>query len=245
DSLKEMYGQANNYSRIFELQQEITQSRQGSNQLFTEHLEKLKKRWDEIRQYCPVTHSVTDFVQREEQDRIFQFLASIKPEYEYIKRQILMNTTLPSFVAICATIQREETRSRVMEINHSTCSSENSTHAVTHNERIGNITQSRPGRGKSRGRGTRPHSDHCSRDGHTKDKCYILHPHLIPVRGKPQETKVANRVQQESPDIKLSLEKLSNQFQQLLQHYSSSAGPNNNTTKTGNLASTSGNVHAL
>jgi gag-polypeptide of LTR copia-type len=38
DSLKEMYGQVNNASRIFELQQRLANTKQNSDQSFIEHL---------------------------------------------------------------------------------------------------------------------------------------------------------------------------------------------------------------
>jgi gag-polypeptide of LTR copia-type len=43
DSLKEMYGQVNNASRIFELQQKLTNNKQSSDHPFIVHLSKLKK----------------------------------------------------------------------------------------------------------------------------------------------------------------------------------------------------------
>ena len=49
DSLSQMYGQANNASRIFELQQSITNSKQGDNQSFTEYFGVMKRQWEELR----------------------------------------------------------------------------------------------------------------------------------------------------------------------------------------------------
>jgi hypothetical protein len=43
DTLSEMYGHTNNASRIFELQQSLVNSKQDSNQTFTEYLGKLQK----------------------------------------------------------------------------------------------------------------------------------------------------------------------------------------------------------
>ncbi|XP_042509122.1 uncharacterized protein LOC122084752 [Macadamia integrifolia] len=120
ESLKEMYGHGDNASRIFELQQELTCSKQGPSQSFTEHLGNLKKKWDELHQYRPTTQSVTDYVKREEQDKIFQLLASIKPEYEDLKRQVLMSSTLPTFATVCSIIQREKTRRQSHEHRNDT-----------------------------------------------------------------------------------------------------------------------------
>ncbi|GAV76770.1 UBN2_3 domain-containing protein [Cephalotus follicularis] len=114
DSIKEHYGNQNNISRVFELQQEVCQTKQLPTQSFNEHLGLIKKRWDELKQYHPKAATVDEYVIREEQDKLFMLLASVRPEYEDAKRQILMTTPLPSFATVCNIIQREETRRRVM-----------------------------------------------------------------------------------------------------------------------------------
>ncbi|GAV89243.1 LOW QUALITY PROTEIN: UBN2_3 domain-containing protein, partial [Cephalotus follicularis] len=111
DSIKEHYGN-NNISRVFELQQEVT--KQLHTQYFNEHLGLIKKMWDELKQYRPEAATVDEYVIREEQDKLVMLLASVRPEYEDVKRQILMITPLPSFATVCNTIQLEETRRRVM-----------------------------------------------------------------------------------------------------------------------------------
>ena len=116
ESLDEMYGQANNSSRIFELQQGLAYSKQGANQSFTEHLGHMKKQWDELRQYRPATQNIADYIKREEQDKIFQLLASLKPKFEDTRKQILSSPVLPSFNSVCSTVQNEETRKRVMNL---------------------------------------------------------------------------------------------------------------------------------
>ncbi|GAV82301.1 UBN2_3 domain-containing protein, partial [Cephalotus follicularis] len=52
-ALKEMYGHADNSSRIFEIQQELVNIVQAPNQSFTEHYGNMKRKWDELRQYRP------------------------------------------------------------------------------------------------------------------------------------------------------------------------------------------------
>jgi len=58
DALKEMYGQVNNASRIFELQQKLATTKQSPNQSFIDHLSKLKKQLEELKQYRPSASTV-------------------------------------------------------------------------------------------------------------------------------------------------------------------------------------------
>jgi gag-polypeptide of LTR copia-type len=117
DSLNEMYGLANNSSRIFEIQQEMFSLKQSSEQPFIEHFGKIKKYWEELRQYRPAATSVGEYMKREEQDRIFYLLASLSSNFEETRREILMRPELPSLNTICSIIQSEETRKRVMGRN--------------------------------------------------------------------------------------------------------------------------------
>jgi gag-polypeptide of LTR copia-type len=116
DSLYKMYGFANNSSRIFEIQ-ELFSLKQSSDQSFIEHLGKVKKYWEKLRQYRPTAATVSEYVKREEQDRIFHLLASLSSDYEETRREILMCPESPSLNIICSIIQSEETRKRVMGRN--------------------------------------------------------------------------------------------------------------------------------
>jgi len=71
ESLNKMYGQAHNASRVFELQQEIANSKGEPSQSFTNHLGNMKRRWDELCLYRPATQNVANYIRREEQDRVF------------------------------------------------------------------------------------------------------------------------------------------------------------------------------
>lgn len=239
DSIYEMYGQAKNASRIFELQQGLACSKQGATQSFTEHLGKMKKQWDELRQYRPATQNVMDYVNREEQDKIFQLLASIRPEFEDTKRQILMGSQLPTFNEVCAIIQSEETRRRVMSSNLIASGElgEQSAHSAINMKQGNSIARFTKGKFK---KPARFHCDHCNRDGHSKERCWVLYPHLRLSNDRGPEAKMA--IQDNPNDFQSKLEALSQQVQQLLHIHD--IGTNIAGTETGNLAMTSGNVHA-
>jgi gag-polypeptide of LTR copia-type len=114
DSLYEMYGQINNSSRVFELQQSILQLKQ-EDLTATEYLGEMKKLWDELQQYLPKAATVEEYEEREAEDKIFRVLANLSPDYEDIRREILMRDKMPSYTAICAIIQRAEAQGRVMK----------------------------------------------------------------------------------------------------------------------------------
>ncbi|XP_048430240.1 uncharacterized protein LOC125472615 [Pyrus x bretschneideri] len=77
-----------------------------------------------------------------------------------------MNSELPSFTSICATIQREEVRRKVMNNGIKT-----------------NVTEARAYlTNEKRYKGKNPHLKclHCDNIRHVRDKCWILHPELKP-----------------------------------------------------------------
>ncbi|VVA22856.1 PREDICTED: UBN2_3 domain-containing [Prunus dulcis] len=81
---------------------------------FAVHLGNLKRMWNELAIYRPTTIDLKILQQRAEEDKLFELLANLKPEYEQLRSQILMCPTIPSLNNVCITIQREETRKKVM-----------------------------------------------------------------------------------------------------------------------------------
>jgi hypothetical protein len=64
--------------------------------------------------YIPQTTNLEELQKREEEDKTFQFLASLDSSYEVLRSQILLSEDLPSFDKIANMIQREESRRVVM-----------------------------------------------------------------------------------------------------------------------------------
>ncbi|KAM0955918.1 hypothetical protein ACFX2A_024753 [Malus domestica] len=113
NSVRDMYGDLNNAARIFPLKKDLTELQQG-NLSFVQHLGNLKARWNELDLYRPYTTDTTILLKRTEEDKVFQLLASIGPEYEDLKSHLLMTSELPTFQMVCNVIQREEVRKNVM-----------------------------------------------------------------------------------------------------------------------------------
>ncbi|GJW92346.1 retrovirus-related pol polyprotein from transposon RE2 [Tanacetum coccineum] len=136
EAVRDMYGNQNNSARIFQIQLDIANLRQDGNS-FVNLLGKLKGLWNELEVYRP--HSVDPKIlrKRHEDDQ-----------------------------SVCATIQREEIRRKVM-INDATTPEARVYYANASLDK-------KPYKGK--------HSDlkcgHCNVPGHSMDRCWILHPEL-------------------------------------------------------------------
>ncbi|KAM2573952.1 hypothetical protein TB2_005960 [Malus domestica] len=164
-TVKEMYGNQNNAARIFQLKKDISNIQQEGKS-FVQHLGSLRSMWNELDVYRPHTTDSSVLLKRIEEDKNFQLLSSLSSEYEDLRSHILMNLELPSFTSVCATIQREEVRRKVMNNGIKT-----------------NMTEARAYlTNEKRYKGKNPHLKclYCDNIGHVRDKCWILHPELKP-----------------------------------------------------------------
>ncbi|KAM1655781.1 hypothetical protein ACFXTH_007764 [Malus domestica] len=69
-ALKDMYGNQNNYSRVFQLKKDIA-SVQQEGKTFVQHLGSLKTMWNEMDVYLPHTTDLTILLKRAKEDRIY------------------------------------------------------------------------------------------------------------------------------------------------------------------------------
>nr|GEY89938.1 putative transcription factor interactor and regulator CCHC(Zn) family [Tanacetum cinerariifolium] len=118
EAVRDMYGNQNNSARIFQIQLDIDNLLQDGNS-FLNLLGKLKGLWNELEVYRPHSVDPKFLRKRHEDDQVFQLLASLGPDFEELKRHILLNAKLPTLKSVCATIQREKVRRKVM-INDAT-----------------------------------------------------------------------------------------------------------------------------
>ncbi|GKF14941.1 retrovirus-related pol polyprotein from transposon RE2, partial [Tanacetum coccineum] len=118
EAVRDMYGNQNNSACIFQIQLDIANLRQDGN-LFVNLLGKLKGLWNELEIYRPHSVHPTILCKRHEDDQVFQLLASLGPDFEELKQHILLNAKLLTLKSVCATIQCEEIRRKVM-INDAT-----------------------------------------------------------------------------------------------------------------------------
>jgi gag-polypeptide of LTR copia-type len=215
DALHEMYDNVNNSSRIFEIQQEMGSLKQGSDQPFIEHFSKIKKCWEELRQYRPIATTVADYLKREEQERIFQLQASLSSDFEETQREILMRPELHSLITVCSIIQSEETRRRVMG-KGSKVNSHNSENYAHYSNSVNTGDGNRQLKGKKGKKGGKYHRDHCKNSGHSRDRCWVLFSHLKPTKFKAGEALLA--AQTESDQMQLKLDHLTKQVETLIRN---------------------------
>jgi Reverse transcriptase (RNA-dependent DNA polymerase)/Integrase core domain/gag-polypeptide of LTR copia-type/GAG-pre-integrase domain len=241
EKLEEMYGRSNHAARVFELQQNLAKCKKGSTQSVTEHLGNMTKQWEELRLYRPVSSQIDDYKQREEQDRIFLYLASLGPEFEEARRSILLRPELPSFGRVCSIIQSEEDRIRVMSSENKVASD------LTENSALNTVSNNRDrgdsGKGKEK---TKFYCNHCRREGHSKERCWVLHPHLRPARSKPREANLCEANSSTTADqsttgsnasMEAKFNELARQVQMLIQAQKSASGP-----EVVNAVRTNGNI---
>ena len=92
-------------------------AKQGSKTI-TEYTNQLKTLWQEPHHYrvintkCPEDSTVLkDFI---EQDRVYDFLVGLNPEFDQVRIQILGKQEVPCFNEVVALIRGEENRRSVM-----------------------------------------------------------------------------------------------------------------------------------
>lgn len=77
----------------------------------------MKNMWNERDIYCPHTIEASVQLKIVEENKIFQLLSSLGSDYKDLRSHIILNSELPSFISVCAIIQREEVRRKVMNID--------------------------------------------------------------------------------------------------------------------------------
>ena len=103
NAIHDMYGNQNNIAQIFQIHHEIANLHQD-NRAFVQLLGNLKSLWNELEMFWPHTCDVAVLRKRTDEDKIFQILVSLSPDFEDLWIHILMNSKLPSLKFVCATI---------------------------------------------------------------------------------------------------------------------------------------------
>jgi gag-polypeptide of LTR copia-type len=162
------FGNKKNYSQIYQ-----TQKRDCTN--FTKKWEisdligLVKAKYEELKTYRPYTADLNIIREREETDRVYTFLAALDPSYEAIRAQILLSSEKLSFDEVASRVRQEATRWVAMAATDSNPKPEAQAFSAQrlYDRRL-------------RGKGETVKCIHCKRDGHTSDRCWVLHPHLKP-----------------------------------------------------------------
>lgn len=165
DTLKNVYGNVSNLSRVFEVKKAINNLSQEDLD-FTKHFGKFRSLWAELEMLRPFSVDPSTLKERGEQDRVFGLLLTLNPAYNDLIKHILRAEKLPSLDEVCSQIQREQGSVGLFSGKGEMVMA----HKVTFKSEDRKILV----------------CDHCKKRGHIKDKCWILHPHLKPAKFKVQ-----------------------------------------------------------
>jgi GAG-pre-integrase domain len=177
EAIKKRFGKQNNFTHIFQIKQDIVQIKQNQRPI-TLFFGEMKKKWDELDIHQPEVIEAEKIRERKEQDRTFQFLANLDPSFEQVRQQILLKTSLPPLEEIVSLLEQEESRRSAM--NSDTQSSDKpENQAFLSSNQNHNRKPNNP-RGEMRGARNMARCDHCKKEGHDRDQCWFLNPHLRP-----------------------------------------------------------------
>ncbi|KAJ1688371.1 hypothetical protein LUZ63_019761 [Rhynchospora breviuscula] len=165
EAITKHYGKKRNHSHIFHLKQKIEKISQNQRPII-DYITDLKRGWEELKLYQLPT-SDPNMLKEREHAQVYQFLGGLDDSYDAIRAQILLSAELPHLEDVMATIEGEETRRLLMaggSVNQD---------RVEAQAMVAKNPNPRSGKGDS-------WCDNCKKEGHPRDKCWFLHPHLRP-----------------------------------------------------------------
>ncbi|KAL1190139.1 hypothetical protein V5N11_015560 [Cardamine amara subsp. amara] len=167
ETLKNVYGNVYNLTRVFEVKKAINSLSQEDLE-FTKHFGKFSSLWAELEMLRPFSVDPAILKERSEQDKVFGLLLTLNPAFNDLIKHILRSEKLPSLEEVCSQVQREQGSVGLFSGKGEIVMA----HKVTFKSEDRKILV----------------CDHCKKRGHTKDKCWVLHPHLKPLKFKGHES---------------------------------------------------------
>ncbi|RVW76008.1 Retrovirus-related Pol polyprotein from transposon RE1 [Vitis vinifera] len=126
DAIQQTYSKARDAAQVYEVKVKTVATKQGDKTV-TEYANQLKSLWQELDHYrviktkCPEDAAILkDFI---EQDRVYDFLVGLNPEFDQVRIQILGKQEVPCFNEVVALIRGEESRRCMMHNPQNTDSS--------------------------------------------------------------------------------------------------------------------------
>lgn len=168
ETLHKVYGNSSNLSRVYELKKAINDLSQEGME-FTDHFGKFRSLWAELDMLRPSTTDPNILNERREQDKVFGLLLTLHPTFNDLVKHILRSDKLPSLEEVCSQIQKEQGSHDLFEGKES-LSLANQAAASPQSHKVYYKKEEESGL----------NCEHCKRPGHTKEKCWDLHPHLKP-----------------------------------------------------------------
>ncbi|XP_020212421.1 uncharacterized protein LOC109796961 [Cajanus cajan] len=117
DAVEQTYSKAKDAAQVYEVKVKTLAAKQG-NKTVTEYANQLKSLWMELDHYRVIKAKCTedsallkDYI---EQDRVYDFLVGLNPEFDQVRIQILGKQKVPCFNEVVAIVRSEESRRSLM-----------------------------------------------------------------------------------------------------------------------------------
>nr|KYP41064.1 Retrovirus-related Pol polyprotein from transposon TNT 1-94 [Cajanus cajan] len=174
EAVEQTYSKAKDAAQIYDVKVKTVAAKQG-NRSVTEYANQLKSLWMELDHYRVIKAKCSEdsAILKEyiEQDRVYDFLVGLNPEYDQVRIQILGKEKVPGLNEVVAIIRSEESRRGLMLETSTTESSamiaEGGTIMVA-NQRKNWVPSME-----------KKHEEvwctHCNKPRHTREKCWKLH----------------------------------------------------------------------
>ncbi|CAG7909613.1 unnamed protein product [Brassica rapa] len=157
DSLKKVYGNTSNLSRVFEVKKAINGLAQDDLE-FTKHLGRFRSLWSELVMLRPSTVDPELLNESREQDE-----------------HMLRSERQPDLEDVCAQLQKEKG-----SIGLFGSKGDLSLANAAHSDQEETPQANKAAHNKYEDRKFNGNCDHCKKHGHKKSQCWLLHPHLKP-----------------------------------------------------------------
>ncbi|KAJ1381714.1 gag-polypeptide of LTR copia-type [Sesbania bispinosa] len=117
DVVEQAYSKAKDAAQVYEVKVKTLAAKQG-NKTVTEYANQLKSLWMELDHYRVIkakcTEDSTLLKEYIEQDKVYDFLVGLNPEFDQVRMQILGKQKVPCFNEVVAIVRSEESRRGLM-----------------------------------------------------------------------------------------------------------------------------------
>ena len=195
DTIQQTYSKAKDAAQVYDVKVKTIAAKQGSKTV-TEYANQLKSLWQELDHYrviktkCPEDAAVLkDFI---EQDRIYDFLVGLNPEFDQVRIQILGKQEIPCFNEVVAIVRSEKSRRGLMldsqSIDGAAMVVGGNNNSTRNAERSATSESGKSGQAGSQNRDNLWCS-YCKKSRHTRERSWKLH-------GKPPSREWIQRGEQ-------------------------------------------------
>ncbi|TXG72633.1 hypothetical protein EZV62_001212 [Acer yangbiense] len=180
DSIQQTYSKVKDAAQVYDIRTKTASTKQGNNSV-TEYANTLQNLWQELDHYRCIAMKCSDdaatLKKVMEQDRMYDFLASLNVDFDQVRVQILGNDELPSLNSAISMVRAEESRRSVMLQSQPVDGSA----MISKQGSNKNLRMDQPFMEGRRGDGGRPTINrdnlwctYCKKSRHTKDRCWKL-----------------------------------------------------------------------